>query len=256
MLVFNSIYSFILPNSVFFQYHILNVELYIVLENVVGPIRSHCPSSLYGRIFAVFEPIPLPSLNTHRCTHTDTCWIICRGHGDLEHKDIIKELESSHSSELLLCWKSSLTMDFTIRTRKLLPRRLSDRGRIWGPLLWALALTTSADFTLDLIMVVGFEMIWSNLRLCLQIYILSPFLATVFFYLERVSLQPERLYCTSAKLESRCSVTLSQALIKLCDISWVPSVLRVFLIKTEMVIIPGSRFLWTLNANKSGRAIH
>lgn len=255
MLVFNSIYSFILPNSVFFQCHILNVELYIVLENVVGPIRSHCPSSLYGRIFAVFEPIPLPSLNTHRCTHTDTCWIICRGHGDLEHKDIIKELESSHSSELLLCWKSSLTMDFAIRTRKLLLRRLSDRGRIWGPLLWALALTTSADFTLDLIMVVGFEMIWSNLRLYLQIYILSPFLATVFFYLERVSLQPERLYCTSAKRESRCSATLSQALIKLCDISWVPSVLRVFLIKTEMVIISGSRFLWTLNANKSGRAI-
>ena len=46
-------------------------------------------------------------------------------------------------------------------------------------------------------------MIWSNLKLYLQINVLSPFLATASFSLERVHPQPERLCCTSAEHESR-----------------------------------------------------
>ena len=75
MLVFISIYSFIPPNLVFLQcpiLNILNVELYIVLENTVGSINSRGPLSWYKRISVIFEPNPLPPLNAHRCTQTQT----------------------------------------------------------------------------------------------------------------------------------------------------------------------------------------
>ena len=75
MLVFISIYSFIPPNLVFLHcpiLNILNVELYIVLENTVGSINSHGPLSWYKRISVIFETNPLPPLNSHRCTQTET----------------------------------------------------------------------------------------------------------------------------------------------------------------------------------------
>ena len=137
-------------------------------------------------------------------------------------------------------------------TLKLLPRRLSDRGRAPGCLL---SPGTSHIWWVDTRLDYGHGLWWSGstLRLYLQIYILFPPLVS--FCLEAESPQPKRLCCTSGEHGPRHPATLSQAL-KMCmvldmslqhsDCSWW---------KTGVVWIPASRPAWTLNADQSSRAI-